>query len=275
VALDPDDPRPPYKQVAGDLRAAIVSRRLAPGDRLPSGAELARRYGVARMTVQQAIRVLRDESLVVTRQGSGVFVRSLEPAQGIRPHLSRAFRADHVSIDFAGTSGVALENALGEAVEQLLSGRVRPRTVAVRALVPDSGPPWTLPGANGQHDRGGADRPDPDVVAELEATMRLLRDASRRGLVDRASTELRVHPLVPLFTLYVVNGVETFFALHPVERRTVVVGDVETPAFDVRDDEADLIHRRAGESGSVEARAVVQARQWFDSVWGSLARLPG
>ncbi|MGH3518554.1 MAG: GntR family transcriptional regulator [Haloechinothrix sp.] len=32
-------------------------------------------YGVAGMTVQQAIRILRDEGLIVSRQRSGVFVR--------------------------------------------------------------------------------------------------------------------------------------------------------------------------------------------------------
>ena len=75
MTLDPDDPRPPYMQIANALRAAILTKQLAPGDQLPSGNELAKRYSVARMTVQQALRVLRDEGLIVTRQGSGVFVR--------------------------------------------------------------------------------------------------------------------------------------------------------------------------------------------------------
>jgi DNA-binding transcriptional regulator YhcF (GntR family) len=39
--LDPDDPRPPYKQVASALRAAILTRSLKPGEKLPSGPELA------------------------------------------------------------------------------------------------------------------------------------------------------------------------------------------------------------------------------------------
>ena len=73
MSLDPDDPRPPYQQVANALRAAILTRKLAPGEKLPSGNELAQRYGVARMTVQQAIRLLRDEGLIVSRQGSGVY----------------------------------------------------------------------------------------------------------------------------------------------------------------------------------------------------------
>ena len=56
MSLDPDDPRPPYVQVANALRDAITSGTLRPGEKLPSGSDLAERYGVARMTVQNAIR---------------------------------------------------------------------------------------------------------------------------------------------------------------------------------------------------------------------------
>src|SRR3982074_79680 len=104
--LDLDDPRPPYQQVANTLRAAILTRKFRPGEKLPSGPELSKRYGVARMTIQQAIRLLRDEGLVVSRQGSGVFVRErTERPIGLRPHLERAFEESDVTVDFAGFSG--------------------------------------------------------------------------------------------------------------------------------------------------------------------------
>ncbi|MEV8439146.1 GntR family transcriptional regulator [Actinosynnema sp. NPDC051121] len=75
MALDPDDSRPPYRQVASALREAITTGRYAPGAKLPSRAQLAADYGVAPMTVQSALRELRGEGLVVSRQGSGVYVR--------------------------------------------------------------------------------------------------------------------------------------------------------------------------------------------------------
>lgn len=71
---DANDPRAPYLQVADDLRAAITDGTFKPGERLPSGRELARRYGLAPMTVNHAVQVLRDELLVVSYQGRGVFV---------------------------------------------------------------------------------------------------------------------------------------------------------------------------------------------------------
>src|SRR4051794_35791081 len=105
VSIDPDDPRPPYVQIANSLRAAVRSRTLAPGEKLPSGTELAKHYGVARMTVQQANRVLREEGLLVSRQGSGVFVRErTERPIGLRPHVEQAFSEPAVRVDFAGFS---------------------------------------------------------------------------------------------------------------------------------------------------------------------------
>jgi DNA-binding GntR family transcriptional regulator len=52
------------------LRRDIASGRYPVGEQLPSARELADRYGVAGMTVTNAIGVLRDEGLVTTRQGS-------------------------------------------------------------------------------------------------------------------------------------------------------------------------------------------------------------
>jgi DNA-binding GntR family transcriptional regulator len=74
--VDSNDPRAPYQQIADDLRSAIKAGDPAPNERLKSSRELAEVYGVAPMTVHQAMRVLRDEGLVESYQGRGVFVRS-------------------------------------------------------------------------------------------------------------------------------------------------------------------------------------------------------
>ena len=56
--IDRADDRPSYRQIAGMLREAIESNRLASGERLPSEAELIEHFGVARMTVRQAVQEL-------------------------------------------------------------------------------------------------------------------------------------------------------------------------------------------------------------------------
>jgi GntR family transcriptional regulator len=73
--LDATSPQPPFRQIAAHLRAAIADGRLSAGARLPSEAELVERYGVARMTVRQAIAELRTAGMVEARRGVGVFVR--------------------------------------------------------------------------------------------------------------------------------------------------------------------------------------------------------
>lgn len=75
LPLDPNDDRPPFVKVANSIRAAILTGEFKPGDQLPSGHDLSKLFGVARMTVQQSIRVLREEGFVVSQAGSGVFVR--------------------------------------------------------------------------------------------------------------------------------------------------------------------------------------------------------
>jgi DNA-binding GntR family transcriptional regulator len=73
--LDPDDTRPPYLQICDAVRDAIRSGEYPPEASLPTRPAMARHFGVSPMTVQSAIRVLRDEGVVVTRPGSGVYVR--------------------------------------------------------------------------------------------------------------------------------------------------------------------------------------------------------
>lgn len=64
-----------YAQVADDIQADIDAGRLAPGARLPSERELAAQYGVAGMTAQRAVALLRQRGKVVTLLGRGSFVK--------------------------------------------------------------------------------------------------------------------------------------------------------------------------------------------------------
>lgn len=73
--IDPADKRQPNVQIAASIRAAILTGELEPGAQLAAGHELAEFFGVARATVDRAIRTLRDEGFVRSRAGSGVYVR--------------------------------------------------------------------------------------------------------------------------------------------------------------------------------------------------------
>lgn len=85
---------PIYLQVSHKLRQLIRSGEWPPGHPLPSQAELTRQYGVSVVTARAAVGVLRDEGLVVTRQGLGSFVRGDRPgvAGGSAPAVSTIVR---------------------------------------------------------------------------------------------------------------------------------------------------------------------------------------
>jgi GntR family transcriptional repressor for pyruvate dehydrogenase complex len=52
----------------------IDSGALRPGDRLPTEVQIASAHGVSRTVVREAVHQLKSRQLVVSRQGSGVFV---------------------------------------------------------------------------------------------------------------------------------------------------------------------------------------------------------
>jgi DNA-binding GntR family transcriptional regulator len=61
-------------QVAADIEADIDSGVLEPDTRLPSEAELATQYGVARVSIRRAIELLRERGKVLTFHGRGTYV---------------------------------------------------------------------------------------------------------------------------------------------------------------------------------------------------------
>jgi GntR family transcriptional regulator of arabinose operon len=74
-------PSPKYRRVFDALEREILGGRVQPGDRLPSEAELERRFGVSRITVGRAVRDLQARGLVERRAGSGTYVRRPQPKE--------------------------------------------------------------------------------------------------------------------------------------------------------------------------------------------------
>ena len=65
---------PIWKSIATHLRDEITAGQFAQGDKLPTEAALAARFGVNRHTVRHALGALADEGVVYARRGAGVFV---------------------------------------------------------------------------------------------------------------------------------------------------------------------------------------------------------
>lgn len=65
---------PVYMQLAALLRAQMERGEIPPRRALPSINRLAQEYGIARGSAEKAVQVLRDEGLVRTVIGRGVYV---------------------------------------------------------------------------------------------------------------------------------------------------------------------------------------------------------
>jgi GntR family transcriptional repressor for pyruvate dehydrogenase complex len=61
-------------RLAALLAGQIEGGALKPGDRLPTEPRLAEAHGVSRTVVREAVHQLRSRGLLVSRQGSGVYV---------------------------------------------------------------------------------------------------------------------------------------------------------------------------------------------------------
>lgn len=67
-------PRTLVGRTREDLARRIREGEFAPGQRLPSEAELARYYDVSRLTLREAIRGLQQERLLTIVHGRGIFI---------------------------------------------------------------------------------------------------------------------------------------------------------------------------------------------------------
>ncbi len=68
---------PVYEQVKAFIKGHISSGNWKPGDPVPSESALMAQFGVARMTVNRALRELAAEGMVTRIQGSGTRVAEL------------------------------------------------------------------------------------------------------------------------------------------------------------------------------------------------------
>jgi GntR family transcriptional regulator len=74
--------QPPYLRIADVLRERIASHEWAPGDRLPSRAELGQEYGVGDNVIRRAQELLISLGTLEGRAGSGTYVA--EPRERLR-----------------------------------------------------------------------------------------------------------------------------------------------------------------------------------------------
>lgn len=94
--LSKDSDVPLREQLTAQIKLAILSQDLKPGQKLPSTRELARRFKIHANTVSAAYSELTEQGWVEMRAGSGIYVRSFKAEKALEAQLD----LDHIIIEF-------------------------------------------------------------------------------------------------------------------------------------------------------------------------------
>jgi|GEM_PF-430625 len=86
---------PLREQLTTQIKLAILSQDLRPGQKLPSTRELARRFRIHANTVSAAYRELSEQGWVDLRAGSGIYVRTFKADVALEAQLD----LDHLIIE--------------------------------------------------------------------------------------------------------------------------------------------------------------------------------
>lgn len=65
------------EEVFDQIKTAIETGKLKPGEKLPAERELMGQLGVSRVPIREALKLLSNMGLIETRQGGGSYVRAL------------------------------------------------------------------------------------------------------------------------------------------------------------------------------------------------------
>lgn len=79
-----------YLEVIDVLMQLIQEGKYPPKSKLPSEEQLAQEFGVSRVTLREALRVLAEDGVIIRRHGNGTFIRDQKntPVQDLSTILS-------------------------------------------------------------------------------------------------------------------------------------------------------------------------------------------
>lgn len=89
-----------FEQIVDEIKNAIETDKLKPGDKLPPEMELAKIFGVSRVTVREALRILELSGIILIRQGTkgGAFIKKMDAPQKLKEYLSDHLKLGNITI---------------------------------------------------------------------------------------------------------------------------------------------------------------------------------
>jgi hypothetical protein len=233
---------------------------------------LAEQFGTNRTTIRQALAILEREGYLSAR-GRGAPALVARPAQDaprpagveVADRIAVAFQAEDVSIDAFTLTAETLNSALAAPLIAISAGELKPRSIAVRLLLPNPDAPLAFP-------RLVTDPDDARPRTRLRQLTRTFANSLRHQLtslaemrlVPKVNVEIRSLPITPVQKLYVLNGTEVLTAFYQVLPRTVEYEQEQLEIYDVLGLSSKIFHDQ-------EPAFVEESRSWFESLWSTLA----
>ncbi|MEV5046234.1 GntR family transcriptional regulator [Streptomyces griseoincarnatus] len=282
----PQRPQRTHREVADELRARIRSGVLRPGQRMPTQAQLAAEFGVARQAVRGALRILQSEHLLTNiskgapatvaeradRAAAGPSAPPQPTTVALAPRIASAFEAEHVHVDAVCLTAVSLTLAMGEPLRQIYAGRLKPAKVDVRVLLPSRNIDLAFPVPVGG--RQGHDDPVHERwLAQRNAQGQVLRHnllalRATHGIDVRVT--FRALPFTPPVKLYLLNNTEALFAYYTVTRSEAQIGQESLPTYDAQGVRSMLFAFEQGD-GLRDTTFVEQSHLWFNALWETIS----
>lgn len=123
IELNEQSPEPLYRQIETQLRALIISGRLAEDTLLPSIRELAQMLKCSVITVRRVYQDLENEGLLRTRQGTGTFVAAVDTDRRDRQRLESVTEAFAAAVE-AGLRVKCTEAEMTEIFRRVMRERL-------------------------------------------------------------------------------------------------------------------------------------------------------
>ncbi|MCX5141747.1 winged helix-turn-helix domain-containing protein [Streptomyces sp. NBC_00338] len=300
-----------YQRVADELRQGISGEEWGPGDRLPTRAQLAERFDVSPATINEALKRLRGEGLIVTRQGSGTFVRGgphgdgraasqgaragegaggpggpwAVMAEGVKPvklgpYLAEAFEASEVTLDVFSMTTETLAKRVSDLKDRFIQENIPPpRSIKARLMLPDCDSPMlTIPRrVDGEDDPRVRQRLKSILQSHATMFQEALFELQRCDPAPEVDVEVRVVPCSPQMKLYILNRSLALQGFYVVDVGSIPLppGREEVRIYDAYGTGATLFPYRvaatAKTAGSGQRDIVQECQAFFDSYWNHQA----
>jgi DNA-binding FadR family transcriptional regulator len=193
VSFEPVRPSRASADVVAQIREAILSGKVKPGDRLPTERDMAQQFGVSRVTIRDALRALEAGGLIRVKIGGGGGPYVTQPDIGIlRDSLSAHFQLHGATLRELAEARMALETTAA----RLAAERATEEDIAALGSALAAPNPSTATRSLDFHTTLVAASHNRALLIMFSATRALIQeafDALHARQPDMAETARRVH----------------------------------------------------------------------------------